>query len=91
MKAKDWIKELQSNPNWTTAEIDWEAVDEIDKKLKALEMIKFHIISPEYDTSGVYVERHLGLVEPYYEIKLREGAMCCLSQEEYDSVKEGLE
>ena len=40
MNAKDWIKELQLNPDWTTTEIDWEAVDEIEKKLKAVEIIK---------------------------------------------------
>lgn len=91
MKAKDWIKELKSNSDKIEVEIDQEVVDEIDKKLKALEMIKLHIISPEYDTSGIYVERHLGLVEPYYEIKLREGVMCCLSPYEYYLIKEGLE
>ena len=45
MNAKDWIKELQSNPDWTTTEIDWEAVDEIEKKLKALEIIKTKFVN----------------------------------------------
>lgn len=66
------------------------ACQKVEKALKALEIIKSHIISPEYDVSGVYMERHIGLVEPYYEIKLREGVMCCLSQDEYDLLKEVL-
>lgn len=91
MKAKDWIKQLQSNPNWATTEIDWEAVDELERKLEALEIIKSHIISRDCDTSGIYVERKQGYFEPYYEITLREGAMCFLSEKEYQLLKEELE
>lgn len=91
MKAKDWIKQLQSNPNWTTTEIDWEAVDELERKLEALEIVKSHIVSPENDSSGIYVERKQGYYEPYYEITLREGAMCFLSEKEYGLLKGELE
>ena len=41
-RAENWIKELQSHPDWTTTEIDWKAVDEIEEKLKALEIIRSH-------------------------------------------------
>ena len=39
-KAKEWIDELQSNPDWSTTYIDWEAVDEIEDALKALKILK---------------------------------------------------
>ena len=93
LKALESIRERVNTNDYgfcdPDAKMDAEC-DVIEKALKALEIIKTHVISPEYDASGIYVERSIGLGEPCYEIKLREGAMCCFTQEEYDLLKEVL-
>lgn len=62
----------------------------LQKKLKALEIIKTHILNRDMDTSGVYLEYHSGFYEPYYTIEIKEGVKQVVTQEEFDSLKEGL-
>ena len=61
-----------------------------EKKLKALEIIKKHILSRDMDTSGIYLEFHNGHYEPYYTIEIKEGIKQIVSPEEYDLLKEVL-
>ncbi len=61
-----------------------EELTELEKELKAIAIIKEHIISPKYDLSGIYVEKN----GDFYEIKLRNGANCLFTEDEYNSLKE---
>ena len=63
---------------------------EKNKKLKALEIIKKHILNRDMDTSGIYLEFHIGYYEPYYTIEIREGTKQIVPLEEYDILKEVL-
>lgn len=62
----------------------------IEKELKALEIIKKHIVNKDLDTSGVYLEYCLGLFEPYYSIEIKRGANQIITEKEYDLLKEVL-
>ena len=62
----------------------------IEKELKALEIIKKHIVNEDLDTSGVYLEYCLGLFEPYYSIEIKRGANQIITEKEYDLLKEVL-
>ena len=63
-----------------------ELIASFTKELKAFEIIKNHIISREHYTSGIYFEKD----GDYYEIKLRNGADCFFTEEEYELLKEVL-
>lgn len=90
MNAKDWIKELQSNPDWTTTEIDWEAVDEIERKLKAFEIIKKKKVEVHWLSECLaFVGAH-GLRRYNACVKWSHSSESELTKEEYNLLKEVL-
>lgn len=48
-----------------------------------INIIREHIISPNYDLSGIYFEKN----GDYYEIKLKSGAQCLFREKEFDLIK----
>lgn len=85
-RAENWIRELQSHPDWTTTEIDWKAVDEIEEKLKALKIIKDKLVDIHdlLDCKTKTCEQYNGFTHWL-------GYKGNLTQEEYDLLKENLE
>ncbi len=67
-----------------------EDVETIENELKALEIIRKHIVNEDSDASGVYLEYCLGLFEPYYSIEIKRGANQIITEKEYDLLKEVL-
>ena len=71
--------------------LTFEELAELEKELKALEIVKGHILNRDMDTSGIYlVFQSGGHYEPYYTIEIREGIKQVLSIEEYELLKEAL-
>lgn len=87
------IKELESLQDLSKLVFIYGGVQQyqiIEKSLKALEIIKKHILNRDIDTSGIYLEFHNEHYEPYYTIEIREGIKQIVSPEEYDLLKEVL-
>lgn len=78
---KDYEDGEETN-QWLKNVID--GLKQAEKELKALKIIKQHIISPKYDRSGIYVEKN----GDFYEIKLKNGANCLFTEEEFKPLEE---
>lgn len=70
--------------------LTFEELAELEKELKALEIIKEHILDRNMDTSGIYLEYHTGYYEPYYTIEIKDGVKRIVSLEEFKLLKDVL-
>jgi len=90
LTALENLRKQSETHRWLEQQFEKEWLNTIEKELKALELIKGHIINRDMDSSGIYLEYHFGHYEPYYTIEIREGIQQVLSIEEYNLLKEAL-
>ena len=90
LTALEYLRKQSETHRWLEQQFEKEWLNTIERELKALELIKGHILSRDMDTSGIYIEWHYGHYEPYYTIEIKEGAKQIVSKEECDLLKEVL-